>query len=209
MGFFDSILGKKKRTLADIPTDELNRERIMMEQEQQKLEAESTRLFREEKTLRSEYANAESDLQKRSIARKIQDIRCQLAGLETRLTYCGKMLRSVNGFLAIKSNADFFKRMGVGPLIANMDIVEIERYIADTTVEGTLQQEKLAAMLQRLDGGAAMLQGIADDRELDALMEELDGAPTEAPAKQQTKQPVVATEKPEKKDKRNEEPLPE
>lgn len=174
MGFFDMIFGKRRRTLNDISIDELNRERITLEQEQRKLDTEADRLFRDEKKLRSEYAASETPMQKRSTARKIQDIRAKLEALETRSLYCSKMLRSVNGFLTVKGNADFFKRMGVGSLIADMDVAEIERYITDATVEGTLHQEKLAATLRQLEGGLATLNEGIDDPSLDELMRELD-----------------------------------
>lgn len=181
MKFLSTLFGKKKRTLKDLTTDELTREQITLKNEQRKLDQEVDRLTRDEVQLKSEYAEAQSDNQKKSVARKIQDIRTRRGGLDTRISYCHKMLRSVNGFVVIKENMDFFERMGVASALSEMDMSEIEGFINDATIEGTLQQEKLAKMLQQVTEGVERITEAANDSSLGDLMAELDG---EAAAKE-------------------------
>ena len=175
MAFLGGMFGKKKRTLRDLTTDDLSREQITLKNEQRKLDLEAERMDKDEAQLKSEYAVAASDTQRRAVARRIQDIRTRRGGMETRSSYCHKMLRSVNGFMVIKQNMDFFERMGVASALSEMDMSEVEKFINDATIEGTLQQDKLAAMLQQVTDGVERITEAASDSSLEELMAELDG----------------------------------
>ena len=100
--------------------------------------------------------------------------------METRSSYCHKMLCSINGFLVIKQNMEFFERMGVASALTEMDMSEVETFINQATVEGTLQQEKLATMLQAVTSGVERIGEAANDESLDDLMKELDEGASEA-----------------------------
>jgi hypothetical protein len=175
MGLLRSLFGKKKRTLKDLAVDDLRREQLGLQQEQIRLDRELERLDKDEAQLKSEYALAASTTQKKSIARKIQDLRTRRMGADTKVSYLQKIMRTVNGFLLIKENMAFFEKMGVASALAQMDMSEIEAFINEATIEGTLQQEKLAAMLQQVTDGVAQISESASDRSLDDLMAELDG----------------------------------
>jgi hypothetical protein len=181
MGLLSNLFGKKQRTLKDLTTDDLRREQLGLQQEQLRLDRELERLDKDESQLKNEYAEASTPTQKKSIARKIQDLRTRRLGAETRVSYLQKMLRSVNGFLLIKENMAFFDKMGVASALARMDMSEIEAFINDATVEGALQQDKLAALLQAVDDGVTTISESATDGSLDELMAELDGEVTQQP----------------------------
>lgn len=175
MKILSSLFGRKKRTLKDLTVDDLRREQLGLQQEQIRLDRELERLDKDEQQLKSEYAEAAGATQKKSLARKIQDLRTRRLGVDTRVSYLQKMARTVNGFLLIKENMAFFDKMGVASALAEMDMSEIEAFINDATIEGTLQQEKLAAMLQQVTDGVAQISESASDSSLDDLMAELDG----------------------------------
>jgi hypothetical protein len=168
------LFGKKKRTLRDLSLDELSRERIVLQQEQRKLDVEIERLLKDDAQLKSEYAEAVNPTQKRIIARKIQDVRMRQQGVEAKSTHCHKMLQTVNNFTLIKENMVFFERMGVASVLTTMDMAEIESFINEAVVEGTLQQEKLATMLQQVTEGAQQITAAGSDVSLDELMADLD-----------------------------------
>lgn len=174
MAFF-GLFGKKKRTLDDVTLDDLTRERVSLQQEQRKLDLEMDRLDKDETQLKSEYAEAGTPTQKKMIARKIQDVRMRRKASDTKSSHCHKMLQTVNNFTVIKENIAFFDRMGVASALVNMDLAEIENFINEATVEGTLQQEKLATMLQQVSDGVDQISAGAGDESLDDLMAELDG----------------------------------
>ena len=53
MGLLSSLFGKKTRTLSDLKLDDLNRERITLQQEQRKLDTEADRLHTDEIQMKS------------------------------------------------------------------------------------------------------------------------------------------------------------
>lgn len=189
MGLLDGLFGKKKRTLKDLALDDLARERITLQQEQRKLDTEAQRLITDEGQLKAEYAEADNQTQKRIVARKIQDSRMRQKANDTKSSHCHKMLQTVNNFLLIKENMAFFERMGVASMLVNMDMAEIEKFVTDATIEGSLQQEKLATMLQQVSDGVEQITQTSGDVALDDLMSELDG---EVARRSQTAAPADA-----------------
>lgn len=181
MSIFEKLgnaLGLKKRiSLKSLPIDDLRREHISVKSELEKLEVESEKLEEEESQRKEEYKAAhlaKQENKKRAIALKIQNLQVMKKGLETRLAYTNRMFQTVAGLLMIKENMEFFNRLGVGSLISNMDMVELEKFIQSATVEGTLQQEKLAMMLQSVTDGTEMLAETAGESTSGAFMSELD-----------------------------------
>jgi hypothetical protein len=65
--------------------------------------------------------------------------------------------------------------MGVASALSEMDMTQVETFLNDATVEGTLQQEKLASMLQQVTMGVDRINEAAGDASLEDLMAELDG----------------------------------
>ncbi|MDO4551055.1 MAG: hypothetical protein Q4C96_07370 [Planctomycetia bacterium] len=175
MGFWDFFRGtQKQKTLADVSVDDLNRERITCQTELNKVEKEREKLQRDEEQLKSEYASATKDFQKKSIARKIQDVRTQQRQVEGWITRVNQNLRVVNNFLMIKKNQAFYERAGVLTLLNEMDVSDIERVINESVVNGTLSNEKLVEVLQAQENGLEQLFPETSDSSLDELMKELD-----------------------------------
>ena len=175
MGLLSNLFGKKARTLSDLKLDDLNRERITLQTEQHKLDLEADRLHKDEIQMKSEYGEAQTPTQKKIVARKIQNTRLRTRAVDTKSSHCHKLMQAVNNFILIKDNMEFFDRMGVATMLTDMDMGEIEAFINEATIEGTLQQEKLASMLQQVsDGADRVMEGTADES-LDELMAELDG----------------------------------
>ena len=109
------------------------------------------------------------------MARKIQNARLRAKAVDTKSSHCHNMTQTINNFIMIKENMEFFNRMGVATILTQMDMGEIEAYINEATVEGALQQELLANMLQQAsDGTERVIENVVDSN-LDELMAELDG----------------------------------
>ena len=181
MGIFDQIGkmfgGKKKPTLKQLPLDDLKREQLTVQNELRKLEIENDKTEKDEYQLKEEYKAAHAagrDSLKRSVAQKLQNLQMRRKGVDTRLAYTNKMYQTVTGMLIIKENMAFFEKLGVGSVISDMDLGELENYVAEATIEGTLQQEKLAAMLQGINDGVSQLSDVSQDASIGGFMAELD-----------------------------------
>ncbi len=176
---FDSI--KKwfqgKPTLKQISLDDLRREQVSVETELNKLLDENEKIENDDLQLKEEYKAAHAagrSSMKRVIAQKLQSLQLKRKGLETRLAYAQKMFQTVTGLTSIKENMRFFENLGVGSVLAQMDIAELERFVLDATVEGTLQQDKLAAALRGITEGVDALNVSSQDSGVDDFMNELD-----------------------------------
>ena len=169
--------GKKRPTLKQLPLDDLKREQLTVQNELRKLEIENDKIEKDEWQLKEEYKAAHAagrDSLKRSVAQKLQNSQMRRKGIDTRLAYTNKMYQTVTGMLIIKENMAFFEKLGVGSVISDMDLGELENYVAEATIEGTLQQEKLAAMLQGINDGVSQLSGVSQDAGIGDFMAELD-----------------------------------
>ena len=169
--------GKKKPTLKQLPLDDLKREQLTVQSELRKLEIENDKIEKDEFQLKEEYKAAHAagrESLKRSVAQKLQNLQMRRKGTDTRLAYTNKMYQTVTGMLIIKENMAFFEKLGVGSVISDMDLGELENYVAEATIEGTLQQEKLATMLQGINDGVSQLSGVSQDESLGDFMSELD-----------------------------------
>jgi hypothetical protein len=177
MGFLDSIWDrfKKQPSIVDMKLDDLNRERISLEQEQHKLDRDGERFHKDEVQLKSEYAEAQTENQKMRLARKIQNTRLRSKAVDAKSAHCHKAAQAVNGIIMIKDNIEYFDHLGVSQVLKNTDLAEMEAYIQQFTVEGTLQQDKLGEMLKTLGTGTDAISESTEDQGLKDLMAELDG----------------------------------
>lgn len=176
---------QSRPTLKSLSLDDLKREHLAVESEWNKLLEESEKTGRDEEQLKEEYkaAHVTGRLSlKRTIAQKLRTLQLKRKGIETRFAYTNKMLQAVTGLLTIKENMVFFDKLGVGSLLTRMDIGELETFVLDATVEGTLQQDKLAAALQGISGGVESLSQASADPGMDDFMDELDAELLDTPS---------------------------
>jgi len=180
MGILDRIgklFEKSKPTLKALSVDDLKREHISVESEWNKLIEDSEKIATDDAQLKEEYKAAHTAGKlslKRIIAQKLQNLEMKRKGIETRLAYTTKMMHAVTGLLTIKENMVFFEKLGVGSLLVQMDIAELETFVLDATVEGTLQQDKLVAALQGITGGVDALAQASGDPGIDEFQDNLD-----------------------------------
>ena len=177
MGFLDRFRDwfKEQPSIVNMKLDDLNRERISLEQEQHKLDKDGDRFHKDEVQLKSEYTEAQTENQKMRLARKIQNTRLRAKAVDAKSNHCHKAAQAVNGIIMIKDNIEYFERLGVSQVLKNTDLAEMEAYIQQFTVEGTLQQDKLGEMLKTLGTGTDAISESTADQGLKDLMAELDG----------------------------------
>lgn len=168
---------KGKPTLKQLSLDILRREQATVEMELGKLHREAERIENDEAKLKEEYkaAHAANRLSvKRIVAQKLRNSQMKRRGLETRLSHTNRMFQAVTGLITIKENMHFFENLGVGSVLAQMDVAELEGFVLDATIEGTLRQDKLAATLRRITEGADAINDSGGDSDVDDFMDELD-----------------------------------
>ncbi|MDR2756079.1 MAG: hypothetical protein LBC20_10255 [Planctomycetaceae bacterium] len=141
---------KKKMTLAQVQLGDLKREQFKLEGDVRRLEKEEEQLQKEKEQNEDKYRNAHAagkEFVKKTIIRKLETLKIQTKSVETRLKTCYSLYQTTIGLIAVKENQTFFEKLGVGSLVMKMDIDELQSFIQEATVEGELQQDKLARLL--------------------------------------------------------------
>lgn len=171
MGLFAFF--EKKQTLGNMSSDDLRRRRIAIEQEQKRIDKETTRLAEDESQLKSEYQQAGSETQKRIVARRIQGIRSKMSTIQIDCDRCYKFLTLVDKLESIKSQESLLRRIGMDDIL-NMDMADLQVDIDSAIREATLVTDKIDSMLEPLDDAIAELTDDNARVAEDNLMAELD-----------------------------------
>ncbi|MDR2641314.1 MAG: hypothetical protein LBC74_00805 [Planctomycetaceae bacterium] len=141
---------KGKLTLSRVQLDDLKREQFKLEGDIRKLEKEEEQLNKEREQREDEYRVAHAngkEVIKKTIIRKLETLKIQSKSVATRLKTCYSIYQTTIGLIAVKENQAFFEKLGIGSLVMKMDIDELQSFIQEATIEGELQQEKLARLL--------------------------------------------------------------
>ncbi len=175
MGLFDFFKApKKKMTIDDLKMEDLKREKIHWSNEVTRYERREEELVESEAKLKSEYARADRESMKRSIARKIQSIRTEQKGIADKIQFCFKHAQIAENFINIKRDKDFYTKEGISSVMDMMSVEEIESMMTQTSEDGVLKREKLAALLKAQQEGMDLISSSEEDDSLKDLMAELD-----------------------------------
>jgi len=159
MGLFS---GKKR--LDKISMDELRKERIRLEQVEQRITHEVDGLEVRKRELFAKGKDESSQRQQVALARKIKELDASAQAKDRQLAMVSKQMRILSGMQILKENQALIKDMGVSSLISKMDLDELQQYVEKATVEGQFQMERFEQILKTVEGPAgAELAGEDED----------------------------------------------
>jgi hypothetical protein len=188
MGVLKSVKGlfQRRRSLAKITMDELQREKIRLEHEEARRAKRVEELESQKKGLFLKGMDEPSRLQRRILARKLKDLDVEAKNMDKQLRFISKQLRIVNNFIQIKENQRLYDRLGVWWIISRLDIQTLQKYVEDASIEGELQEKKLVSILRALEDTEKAIGELEEDRDIINIMglwEEFDATKMEAPEK--------------------------
>lgn len=146
--------GGHSMTLKNMKLEQLKREQLGLQNELHRIDMESTKNERTRSQLENDYRAAHEEKKessKRIIARKLQSVTTLQKGIDSRATHANRMHQVVSGVIILKENMEYYETLGFGRILESMNLKELESYINESFIEGSLQQEKLVAMLQGID----------------------------------------------------------
>jgi hypothetical protein len=188
MGVLKSVKGlfQRRRSLAKITMDELQREKIRLEHEEARRAKRVEELERQKRELFLRGKDEPSERQRRILATKIKELDVQAKNMDKQLRFISKQLRIVNGFIQIKENQRLLDQLGVSGIISRLDIQTLQKYVEDASIEGRFQWEKFEGILRTLEETEKVIGELEEDRdilEIMRAMEETKAAEMEAPEK--------------------------
>ncbi len=150
---YEFLFGEKKKTLNDLSREELDRERIMLEQKLKEYETEEEKDLEIERKLKTEYTFATLESQKNILARKIMRRKIQGKNRQAAMGVIDKSLQAVYNLLFLKDREDLFTNTGVLSQLNQMSVGEITMLVNKTTNNGRLQNDKIQALSEAVSEG--------------------------------------------------------
>ncbi len=174
----------RKKSIQDITSEELQRERIRLEQEESKLIKRIDDLEVQKKQLFMKGKDETSVRQQRIFASKIKEVDVQARNLDRNLQLFSHQLRIINGFVQLKENQRLLTESGVSSVINKMDLATLQTYIEQATVNESFNLEKLQDIVRTLEEGHGVMEETRVDEDVDDIVkmfQETKAAETENP----------------------------
>jgi len=174
MAIFNAVRGlftQKKTSIDQVDPEELRRERIKMEQNENRMMREIELVEQQKEDFFRKGVDGGSQRQKLQIARKIKELDAQVKAKDKQLALISKNLRVLSGLAQIKDNQNLLADLGVSGLLSTMDLEQIQDYVERATVEGQFQMERFAGLLDAIDSGDDLDALNAEDADTRAILE--------------------------------------
>lgn len=137
----------KKQKLADLSTDELRKARAQLERERDRVLRQIDEIEKQKAGLDAQ-GRAERQVRKQKIfAQQILQLESQAKHHDQNLALFSKQMRIVDGFLFLKENSRLLASTPLGSIIGKMDTAELQAYVDQATIDGSLNQDKLNQLL--------------------------------------------------------------
>jgi len=175
LGSIKGILTGKKR-LDRIPLDALRKERVRLEQIEQRVGREVEELERRKQELFAEGKDEPSKRRQIALARKIKELDGAARAKDRQLALISRQIRIVGGLAAIKENRQMVQDLGVSGIISKMDVGDLQKYVERATVEGKFQMERFAQILKAMEEPEGLEIAAEEDADTLAIVEAMRNA---------------------------------
>jgi hypothetical protein len=169
-----SLFGRKK-TIDQIGVDELRRERIKLEQFESRVTRDIDNVEKQKEEFFRKGVGLSSQRQKMQIARKITQLDADVKARDKQLALISKNLQVLVGLSQIKESEEMLKGLGVGGLVSQMDLGDLQKYVEKATVDGRFQMERFTELLDVMQAGDALDEFVSEDANTMAVFEAMQG----------------------------------
>lgn len=141
----------KKLSLNDMPLDELERAKAMLDHEERKVMAELDEIEKKKRVLYDKAVSGKvSDAELTSISRKINDLLIEANSKSRDLQMISKEFRTINGLVLLKKRTIRATESAIGKLLGSLDLAELTTYIDKATIENDFSMKKFDDVLTAL-----------------------------------------------------------
>jgi len=172
MALFDGVkrLFTGKKRLSKVTPDEIRRERIRLEQIEQRVGKEIDELERRKQELFVKGRGDVTQRQQVGLARKIKELDVGARAKDKQLALVSRQMRVLSGLTMIKENEALARDLGVSSIVSKMDLGELQQYVERATVDGQFQMERLAEILGTLEAPLDQDVAITEDGDTMAIV---------------------------------------
>jgi len=181
MNLLNSLLGTgseeggkdKKRSIEDVPVEELKREKVRMEQEERKLLNEIRTLEAQKRSLFDEGVRKASEREQRVFARRIKELDAQSNNYDRLLQSISKQMRVLNGLVQIKERIRMDKEWGIAGLVSNLNLEDLMAYVSEASVTGEFNMNMFDDVLNVLEKNDVFSPNFQEDEDVLEIMKEM------------------------------------
>ncbi|MBI4603834.1 MAG: hypothetical protein HY721_17910 [Planctomycetes bacterium] len=172
-----------RKTLDRIPLDDLRKERIHLEQLEQRIGREVEDLERRKQDLFSKGKDEASQRQQIALARKIKELDSAAQAKDRQLAMISRQVRVLTGLMVLKESQALTRDLRLASVVSRMDLSELEKFVEKASVEGQFHMERFAQILRAMEPGEgqALAGEEADTLAIVAAMQEAKEAESTAP----------------------------
>ena len=160
----------KKVKLEDIGLDDLNRERIRLENEERKKIDELSDIENQKRKLFEAGVKNTSVHEQKAIARRMLDLEGRAKNLDSMLSAISKQMRIVSGLIQIKERTQLMSQMGLSGVLQNIDLQNLVGYINESSVDGKFNVEKFDNILRALGQADSLVPQMDEEPGVDKLV---------------------------------------
>lgn len=176
MALLDKLVGKRKKTIANISLDDLTMAKVKLEQEQERVMRRVSDLEKEKEKLFQQGVNEASKRRQLLLAQKIQELEFQAKNYDKNLSAYQKQMRVLNGMIFLKENRSSWEETAVGQILGNLELSELESYVDQATANNVFQMDKFEKILGSLEEGEEFSEREEMDADVSQIMAEMQRA---------------------------------
>jgi hypothetical protein len=162
------LFGRQKK-IDQIPVEELKRERVTLEQKESRVKREVGTLESRKNELFMKGKDAASSRDRLDFARQVKDADTEIRGKDRDLAMIRNFTRVVKGLIQVKERVALFQDVKVATIISRLPVQQLANYVDRAMVGERLEMEKLATLLNAVEGGMDMNTEAVDDASVVAI----------------------------------------
>ena len=174
---FKSMFSPKK-SLKDLRVDDLNMEKIRLEQTERKLVAEIDDIESEKKGLFLKGKDESAARKQVIIARHIKELDVKAQNIDKNLSFISRQARIINGFIQVKENEKLMAQSGLSSTLATIDLATLQQYVEKASIDGVFHMDKLSEILGTLEQGERLssIPGATEESDISDIVAQMQRA---------------------------------
>jgi hypothetical protein len=157
-------------SLEDIKLDDLQREKVRLDQEERKMLARLRELESKKRQLFEEGVGKPSEREQRVIARRIKELDVRAGNMDRMLQAISKQMRILNGMIQVKERTRVMAETGISKLLTDIDLHDLIIYIDKASVDGEFHMNKFDELLGILEEADTLAPELSEDQDVLEIM---------------------------------------
>ncbi|MFM9959718.1 MAG: hypothetical protein ACKV2Q_00635 [Planctomycetaceae bacterium] len=161
----------KKTGLESLSQEQLDRQRIRLEHEEQRKTKEIEQLEQQKETLFRDGTGAVSDRQRMALARKIKEVDGLIQARDKELCLLARNLHVIHSLSQLTENQRTVSTLGLEKVLKDVDLEAVKDYVDRLAAEQELTSNRFASLTQSLTSFDSLTGNGADDADTLAIVE--------------------------------------